>query len=256
MPVLFVGHGSPSNALADNEFTRGFRALATSLPRPKAILAISAHWFVDATLVTSDTKPRTIHDFSGFPSELYGIEYPASGSIELAERTRDLIGGGRVKLSGDWGLDHGTWSVLKWIYPVADVPVVQLSMDARLSPEGHLALAGSLSPLREERVLIFCSGNVTHSLGAAFRQMRTGDQSVPGWSARFDRVVQETLLRGDARSLLGLWPGAEDARLCHPTPDHWLPLIYAMGVRSAGDRVRFPIEGFDFGLSMRSVLFG
>jgi len=256
MPVLFVGHGSPVNAIEDNEFSRGFAALARLLPRPRAILAVSAHWYVAGTHLTGNAHPPTIHDFSGFPEALEAIRYPAPGSTELAERVRGLLGPGRATLRSDWGLDHGTWSVLKWIYPAAEIPVVQLSLDAALTPSQHFDLARPLRELRSEGVLVLGSGNVTHDLREAFRRMRDGDASVPEVSRRFDETVERALVEHDAARLVGLWPGTEAGRRNHPTPDHWLPLLYACAAVDAGERVEFPITGFDVGLSMRSVLFG
>ncbi|MCB9654513.1 MAG: 4,5-DOPA dioxygenase extradiol [Deltaproteobacteria bacterium] len=260
MPVVFVGHGSPMNALEDNHWSQGFTALAASLPQPKAILSISAHWFVDGTFVTNDVRPRTIYDFSGFPEALYAIAYPAPGSIDLAHRALGLLGTvlgtTHAAPSADWGLDHGTWSVLKWMYPAADVPVVQLSINRRLEIQQHYDLARSLFALRDEGVLILGSGNVVHNLRDAFRNMQTGSTATPDWAARFDARVAEILRQRDTSALLSLWPKTDDARLAHPTPDHWLPLIYAYATTTDQDTLRFPVEGFDLGsLSMRSLAF-
>ena len=256
MPVLFVGHGSPLNAIEDNEFSRGFAALGGLLPRPRAILAVSAHWYLEGTCLTGNRHPPTIHDFSGFPETLAAIRYPAPGSAALVERVRDLLGLGGAAVRSDWGLDHGTWSVLRWTYPAADVPIVQLSLDARLTPRQHFELAQPLRELRREGVLVMGSGNVTHDLREAFRRMRDGDPSVPEVSRRFDEAVKRALVGRDTERLVALWPGSDDGRRNHPTPDHWLPLLYACAASDAGDRVEFPIEGFDLGLSMRSVVFG
>ncbi|MDH3419165.1 MAG: 4,5-DOPA dioxygenase extradiol [Gammaproteobacteria bacterium] len=257
MPVVFVGHGSPMNLIEDNQWSRGFRGLGQRLPRPAAILAVSAHWFVDGTFVTGGDSPRTIHDFSGFPQALYEIEYPAPGDPDLAERARLLVGGDRAALSADWGLDHGTWSVLRWMYPEADIPVVQLSIDRRLEPAGHLELGRRITSLREESVLILASGNLTHNLPDAFRRMREGATETPGWAARFDDAAAEAITGRDTAGLLALWPDSLDGRRAHPTPDHWLPVLYAYGASRPDDRVDFPAAGFDLGsLSMRSVVFG
>jgi len=257
MPTLFVGHGSPMNALEDNRWSRGFAALRHQTPRPKAILAVSAHWFVGATSVTGNPYPKTIHDFSGFPPELYEIGYPAPGHAGLAQRVCGLLGEERASLSMDWGLDHGTWSVLKLMYPEADVPVIQLSVNYRLDMPAHYELGRSLAGLREEGVLILGSGNAVHNLRDAFQRMRTGSTETPDWAKRFDNKLAEALVTRDTSALLSFWPGTEDGLLAHPTPDHWIPLIYAYAAAEDQDRVRFPIEGFDFGsLSMRSVLFG
>jgi 4,5-DOPA dioxygenase extradiol len=256
MPVAFVGHGSPINAVEYNAFSHGFRALGRRVPRPSAILAVSAHWYADGTFLTGDAWPRTIHDFSGFPEELYRIRYPAPGDVELARRVSRLLGAGRASLRTDWGLDHGTWSVLKWMFPDADVPVVQLSIAAALSVDEHLQLVRPLAELRDERVLIVGSGIITHNLRDAFRRMRVGDRTTPDWSSRFDEAVKRALTEHDTPRLPGLAPGTEDGQRAHPSPDHWLPLIYAYAAVDARDSVEFPIEGFDMGLSMRSAVFG
>jgi len=257
MPVLFVGHGSPMNVIEDNRWSRGFTALRDEVPRPTAILAISAHWFVDGTYLTGNTNPPTIHDFSGFPRELYEIDYAAPGNVDLAKRVRMLLGAERASLRTDWGLDHGTWSVLRWMYPQADVPVVQLSIDRQLDVRRHYELGRSLEKLRDEGILVLGSGNVVHNLQDAFLRMQTGSGETPKWAQRFDADVAEALVRHDTAALLSAWPDSEDGRLAHPTPDHWLPLVYAYAATDERDTVRFPIEGFDLGsLSMRNAVFG
>jgi 4,5-DOPA dioxygenase extradiol len=257
MPVLFAGHGSPMNVIENNRWSQGFAALSGLVPRPSAILAISAHWFVDGTFLTADAQPKTIHDFSGFPQALYEIEYRAPGKVDLARRVRDLIGSERASLSGDWGLDHGTWSVLKWMFPDAGIPVVQLSLDRRLDAARHVELARSLAELRHEGVLILGSGNAVHNLRDAFGRMRAGNAETPAWASRFDRTVAEAVTQHDARALLRAWPDSDDGRMAHPTPDHWLPLLYAAAVTDPRDRVRFPTEGFDLGsISMRNIAWG
>jgi 4,5-DOPA dioxygenase extradiol len=255
MPVLFVGHGSPMNAIEENEWSRGFRALRGLLPAPRAILSVSAHWYVAGTFVTANERPPTIHDFGGFPEELYEIEYPAPGDVELAERVAELVGGGRDTLRTDWGLDHGTWSVLRHTWPAAELPVVQLSIDGRLAPERHLALGRALAPLRDEGVLVFGSGNITHDLRDAFQRMRAGDETTPEWATRFDAEVARALEAGDGEALAQL-ATSELGRRAHPTLDHYLPLLYVAGAAGPRDAVSFPIEGFSAGsLSMRAVLF-
>jgi 4,5-DOPA dioxygenase extradiol len=257
MPALFVGHGSPMNAVEDNRWSRGFRALADLFPRPKAILSISAHWYVEGTLVTSDETPETIHDFGGFPPALYQVSYPAPGSPALAERTRALLGDHPVRPSDQWGLDHGTWSVLVHLFPAADVPVVQLSIDHRLTPREHYELARPLASLRDEGVLVLGSGNVTHNLGFAFEQRMRHDDSTPDWARRFDEEVKRACEKHDAGALAERLPASEDGLRSHPTLDHYLPLLYVAASAREHDPVRSPIEGFDWGsLSMRSVLFG
>jgi len=257
MPVLFAGHGSPLNALADNRWSRGFAALADLAPRPTAVLAVSAHWYGDGTWLTGEARPRTIHDFSGFPPALSDVVYPAPGRPELAAHVRDLLGSDRADLRTDWGLDHGTWSVLTWTYPEADVPVVQLSLDRRLDVRQHFALGRALAPLRDEGVLILASGNVVHNLRDAFGRMRSGNADTPDWARRFDRAVADALAAHDTERLLALWPDTDDGRLAHPSPDHFLPLVYAAAAADDRDAVRFPVEGFDLGsLSMRCVAWG
>jgi 4,5-DOPA dioxygenase extradiol len=256
MPVLFVGHGSPMNVIEDNAWSRGFAELRGLVPEPKVILAVSAHWFVPATLLTADERPRTIHDFSGFPRALYEIEYPAGGSVDLAREVRGLLGEEHAALSSDWGLDHGTWSVLRGMFPSASVPVVQLSIDRRLDVRRHFELARSLAALRDEGVLILGSGNVVHNLKDAFARMRSARAETPDWASRFDRAVADAVAGRDTERLLEL-ASTEDGSIAHPTLDHFLPLIYAYAATDAADRASFPIEGFDLGsISMRSVRLG
>lgn len=255
MPVLFVGHGSPMNVIEDNRWRRGFEALADLVPRPTAILVVSAHWFVNGTFVTGDLRPRTIHDFSGFPRALYEIEYRAPGQVDLARRIRKLVGEERASLSTDWGFDHGNWAVLRSMYPAADIPVLQLSIDRRLSPERHLELGRDLAELRRDGVLILGSGNLVHNLRDAFQRMRSSSASTPDWAQRFDDAVARSVRERDTRALLSLWP-SDDGRLAHPSPDHFFPLLYVYGATDEGDAASFPVEGFDLGsVSMRNVLF-
>ena len=252
MPVLFMGHGNPMNAIEDSQWTRSWQALAKTLPTPRAILSVSAHWFVPGTFVTSNAMPETIHDFGGFPQPLFEVQYPAKGNPELATRISKLLASSKAAPREDWGLDHGTWSVLKHLRPAADVPVLQLSIDRRLGAADHLTIARQLQPLREEGVLILGSGNVTHNLRYAFS---SDGKTTPGWAASFDSDVTKAVEQHDAVALTKLH-STEAGVMSHPTPDHYLPLIYAMGAASDADRITFPTTGFDFGsLSMRSVLF-
>lgn len=252
MPALFVGHGSPMNAVDDNQWSRGFREMASTLPTPKGILAISAHWYVPGTFVTGEEKPRTIHDFGGFPDELYRVEYPAPGDPALAKRAQELTGG---SLRMDWGLDHGTWTVLRHLRPEADIPVVQLSIDGRLSPGKHVELGRALAPLRDEGVLILGSGNVTHNLRHAFTSFQRGETDTPSWAAKFDEEVASAARQHDTAALARL-PLRDHGRLSHPSPDHYFPLLYVAGAADGRGEVRFPVTGFDMGsLSMRSILF-
>jgi 4,5-DOPA dioxygenase extradiol len=256
MPVLFVGHGSPMNAVEDNRWSRGFRELGRQIPRPRAILAVSAHWFVPGTLFTAGGHPRTIHDFGGFPPELYRIEYPAPGDDALALRAAEMLADRRASLSAEWGLDHGAWSVLLHMVPDAGRPVVQLSVDATLRPEDHLALGRALAPLRDEGVLILASGNMVHNLRHAFSQMGADSPAAPDWALAFDAEIAEALQKHDDDSLVDAL-ATPAGRLSHPTPDHFLPLLYAAGAADEADAAAFPITGFDMGsLSMRTVRFG
>ncbi|MGZ6143411.1 MAG: 4,5-DOPA-extradiol-dioxygenase [Myxococcales bacterium] len=253
MPVLFVGHGSPMNAIEDNRWSRGFRSLAGLIPEPKAVLCISAHWYVAGTFTTGNPRPETIHDFGGFPQELFEMQYPAPGDPKLSERVAKMLG---ATVSLEWGLDHGTWSVLHHLRPKADLPVVQLSIDGRVPPAAHLELGRALAPLRDEGVLIVGSGNLTHNLRHAFTSAQRGDTSTPPWAAQFDADAARAVEHHDHAALARI-VGEPNGRLSHPSPDHYYPLLYAAGAASAKDPVKFPIEGFDMGsLSMRSVLFG
>lgn len=255
-PALFVGHGNPMNAVEENRWSQGFRRVAGLLPRPRAILAISAHWFVDGTHLTGAARPETIHDFSGFPDELYRVRYPAAGDPALAAQVVGLLGPKRASVVQGWGLDHGAWSVLVHLRPAADVPVVQLSLDASLKPAEHLALGRALAPLREEGVLVLGSGNVTHNLRHAFGAWHRGETATPAWAATFDAEVARAFEQRDAAWLAGAL-STEAGRLAHPTPDHYLPLLYVAGAAGQGGAVSSPLEGFDMAsLSMRALLAG
>ena len=254
-PVLFVGHGSPMNAIEDNRWSRAFRALARELPRPAAILSVSAHWYGRGSFVSVNERPETIHDFGGFPQALFDVQYPAPGAPELARRVQELAGAEGVRASAEWGLDHGTWSVLRHFFPAADVPVVQLSLDATLAPAKHLALAERLEPLAHEGVLVLGSGNAVHNLRDSFARQQSGDESVPAWATRFDAEVARASLEHDGATLARALE-SDEGRASHPTPDHYLPLLYALGAAERDAPVSFPIEGFDHSISMRCVRFG
>lgn len=253
MPILFVGHGSPLNAIEDNRWSRAFRRLAEELPTPRAIVCVSAHWYGPGTWVTGNARPETIHDFSGFPDALRQLTYPAPGDAGLAARVAQLVPGARVSL--DWGLDHGTWSVLCHLRPAADCPVLQLSIDAGLPGARHLELGRALAPLRDEGVLLLGSGNIVHNLRDALGRMRRGDTTTPDFASSFDRDVEQALQQHDG-AFLGRAHEDARGRQAHPSPDHYLPLLYVAGAASASDRVSFPISGFDGGsLSMRAVRY-
>jgi 4,5-DOPA dioxygenase extradiol len=255
MPAVFFGHGNPMNALARNAWTEGWAAVGASIPRPKAVLCVSAHWYLPATLVTAQASPRTIHDFGGFPRELYEVQYPAPGSPELASRVRELLAPAAVGADARWGLDHGTWSVLCHVFPKADVPVVQLSIDETQPAAFHYDLAKRLAPLRAEGVLIAGSGNVVHNLHA----YAWGRHPVEplDWAMRFDARARALMLANDHAPLVEYESLGRDATLSAPTPDHYLPLLYVIAQRGEGDEVTFPVEGFDGGsISMLSVRVG
>jgi len=255
MPVLFVGHGNPMNAIEETPFVAAWREEAARLPRPRAILCVSAHWETEGTFVTAMPHPRTIHDFYGFPGELYRVSYPAPGSPELAETVRGLVRSTAVRPDDtfSWGLDHGAWSVLRRMYPAADVPVVQLSLDRTLTPRGHYELARELLPLREQGVLIVGSGNLVHNL----RMLQwDADRPYP-WAAEFDRLATELILAGEHDRLVAYTGLGEAARLAIPTNEHYLPLLYALALQAAGEEARFFAEGIVYGsISMRSLRIG
>jgi 4,5-DOPA dioxygenase extradiol len=256
MPVLFLGHGSPMNAIEDNRWSRAFAELGLTLPVPRAVLCVSAHWFVPGTFVTDNQKPETIHDFGGFPQALHEVTYPAPGDPELAQRVSRLLGAHAASTRSDWGLDHGTWSVLVHLLPNADRPVLQLSIDGRLPPARHIEIGKALAPLRDEGVLILGSGNIVHNLRDAFSNMQNGRTATPSWAATFDTATASALEQRDAKHLAA---SLDDGvgRNAHPSPEHYLPLLYAFGASSEKDTLSYPVSGFDAGsLSMRSVRFG
>jgi 4,5-DOPA dioxygenase extradiol len=255
LPALFVGHGNPLNALQENDWTRAWAALAATLPRPRAILSISAHWYIGGTAVTAMSAPRTIHDFGGFPRELYDIRYPAAGDPALARRVQQLLAPLAVSADESWGLDHGTWAVLRHVFPGADVPVVQLSIDETRPPSFHYQLGTKLRGLREEEILLVGSGDVVHNLHAyAWGRHR---QEPYDWALRFERQVRQALLAGDHARIVDYERLGPDALLAVPTPEHFLPLLYVLGASTAGEPITFPVEGMDGGsVSMLAVQFG
>jgi 4,5-DOPA dioxygenase extradiol len=244
MPVIFFGHGSPMNTLVRNQYTEAWRALGAAVPKPKAILAISAHWFTRGTAVTAMAMPQTIHDFGGFPQALFDVQYPAPGDPGLAARVRDLLAPVEVQLDQSWGLDHGTWSVLVHAFPDADIPVVQLSMDATKPARFHYELGKQLAPLRDQGVLIAGSGNVVHNL----RLMQRGE-GVPAfdWARRFNETVRAALASGKHPALIEFERMGEDARLSVPTPEHYLPLLYIAALQAEGETMAFIVDGYEGG---------
>jgi len=255
MPAIFFGHGNPMNALLSNDYSKGWAAVGTDIPRPEAVLSISAHWYIPTALVTAMPAPPTIHDFGGFPPELYRIQYPAPGDQKLADRVRELLAPTTVHPDQDWGLDHGTWSVLCHVFPVADIPVVQLSIDNRQPPDYHYQIGKRLAPLRDEGVLIIGSGNLVHNLLAYARGRQTVEPL--DWAARFETKVRQLLLAGQYEPLVHYENLGPDAMLAAPTPDHYLPLLYVIALRKEGEQISFPVEGFDGGsISMLTVMIG
>jgi 4,5-DOPA dioxygenase extradiol len=251
MPAVFLGHGSPMNAITRNQYTQAWSTLGQRLPRPKAVLCISAHWYVPGTGVTISTAPRTIHDFGGFPPELYQVRYPAPGDPVLARRVQQLLAPLPVALDDRWGLDHGTWSVLRHVYPEADVPIVQLSIDRTQAAAVHYGLGERLAPLRDEDVLIAGSGNLVHNL-QAYNWSPGADPF--DWAARFEEQARQIIQAGDPTPLIQYGKLGRDALLSVPTPDHYLPFLYVIGVRQNDDAVTFPVEGIDGGsVSMLAV---
>jgi 4,5-DOPA dioxygenase extradiol len=251
-PVIFFGHGNPMNGLQHNSYTKAWSSIGSEVPRPKAVLSISAHWYVPGTLVTSMSTPRTIHDFGGFPPELYRITYPAPGDPTLASRVQDLLEPISVGRDEQWGLDHGTWAVLRHVFPRADVPVVQLSIDESQPPAFHYEIAKRLAPLRDEGILIIGSGNLVHNLHAYAWGRRAVEPF--DWAVRFEEQVRERLLAADDAPLIAYKTLGHDAMLSVPTPDHYLPLLYVIALRRKGEHVSFPVAGVDGGsVSMLTV---
>lgn len=252
LPAVFAGHGSPMNAIEDSAFRREWASLGERIPMPKAILCVSAHWETEGVAVTASEKPVTIHDFRGFPTELHEMVYPAKGSPALASRVAELLSPEPVTLDPKRGLDHGAWSVLAAMYPKADVPVVQLSLDrSRTGPE-HLALARKLMPLRSEDVLVIATGNIVHNLGYYDPRRREPFE----WAARFDAKVKALIMAGDFATLSdpnGLGP---DAGLAIPSPEHYLPLLYILALRRDRENVAFFNEAVENAMAMTSVLVG
>jgi 4,5-DOPA dioxygenase extradiol len=255
MPVVFFGHGNPMNALLRNAWTDGWTTIGRDIPRPSAVLCVSAHWYVPGTQVTAMAAPRTIHDFGGFPRELFEVEYTAPGDPLLARRVQGLLAPIPIGLDQQWGLDHGTWSVLRHVFPDADVPVVQLSIDATQPAEFHYDLGKRLAPLREEGVLVVGSGNLVHNLHAY--AWGRSDVAPLEWATRFEAEARRLLEAGIHAPLVHYESLGRDATLAAPTPDHYLPLLYVIALQAPGERVIFPITGFDGGsVSMLTVRIG
>ncbi|MGH9655124.1 MAG: 4,5-DOPA dioxygenase extradiol [Bryobacteraceae bacterium] len=255
LPAIFFGHGNPMNAIASNVWTDAWRRMGESLPKPRAILMISAHWYGSGTGVTIETSPRTIHDFGGFPRALYEVQYPAPGDPELARRVQQLLAPLPVRLDESWGLDHGAWSVLRHAYPAANVPVVQLSIDETQPASFHFEIGRKLAPLRNEGILVAGSGNLVHNLHAY-----AWGRHVPepyDWAVRFEQEARALMQAGDYQPLVDYETLGADAMLSVPTPDHYLPLLYVLGTRQPNEDIMFPVEGIDGGsISMLSTQIG
>lgn len=251
MPALFIGHGSPMNAITNNPYKDAWMALGRTLPRPNAILCVSAHWQTRGTQVCVAKAPRTIHDFGGFPAELFAQQYLAPGAPDYAEITRALLPNGIITGSDDWGLDHGAWTVLQSLFPEADIPVFQLSLDMHLDFAAHFALARQLVSLREHGVMVIGSGNVVHNL-----RLLNPQDGTPLWAINFDNYIKTALETSDDDALIHIERTGESAKLAVPSDEHYLPLLYVTAMRHATDNMHFLTEDFDLGsLSMRSVIY-
>lgn len=253
MPTLFIGHGNPMNAIEETPFGAAWREQAESIPRPKAILCVSAHWETDGTKVTAMKSPRTIHDFYGFPDELFRVQYPAPGSSQLAERVQEIIGQEEAAADESWGIDHGAWSVLRRMYPEADIPVIQLSLDRKKSPREHFDLAMKLLPLRKEGVLIIGSGNIVHNLSL----IRWNDDTPYSWSLEFNSLVTGLIREGAIDNLIDYPSLGSSSHPSIPTNEHYLPLLYILALQTPGDMISFFADQIVMGsISMQSVRIG
>ena len=237
IPVLFLGHGSPMNAIEENQFVQGFRNISREIPKPNAILCISAHWFTNGTFVTAMQNPKTIHDFYGFPKELFEVNYPAPGSPELAKETAALLLPEIVEEDHNWGLDHGAWSVIKHLYPEANVPVIQLSIDYTKSGQYHFELAQKLSALRTKGILIVGSGNIVHNLRLVDFQNFDRDNYGYDWAIEARETVNNYLLEGNFQPLIDFETQSRALQLAIPTPEHYLPLIYTLGLKEESEEL-------------------
>jgi 4,5-DOPA dioxygenase extradiol len=239
MPVLFMGHGSPMNAIEENEFTRGFRNMGNGIPTPRAILCISAHWETKGTFVTAMPHPSTIHDFGGFPQALFDVQYPAPGSPELANETKHLIKKTNVALDDKWGLDHGAWSVIKHLYPNANIPVIQLSLDYQQTPQYHYELAKELQSLRSKGILIIGSGNMVHNLGMVAWDKLNADNYGYDWAIEANEKMKSFILKGDHQQLINFRSQGKAFDLAIPSAEHYLPLLYVLALKENNEHVSF-----------------
>ena len=257
MPVLFIGHGSPMNGIEDNEFSNRWKNMAKEIPTPAAVLVVSAHWFSKGTRITAMDFPETIHDFGGFPQALFDVQYPAPGNPALAKETASLLHSAHVELDHDWGLDHGTWTVVRHMYPDAKIPVLQLSIDYTKGPQYHYDLAKELYGLRKKGVLIIGSGNMVHNL----RMVSWDQMNTPGfgfdWALKMNDTFKHLITDGDYKPLINYESLGAEARLAIPTPEHYLPLLYSLGLKGSNDKVSFFNDKAVAGsLTMTSVKIG
>lgn len=256
MPVLFLGHGSPMNAIEENEFVTGFRNIAKEIPKPNAILCVSAHWETKGTFVTAMQNPPTIHDFGGFPKELFAVQYPAPGSPDLAKETKALITKTEVALDDKWGLDHGAWSVIKHLYPNANIPVIQMSIDYSQTPQYHYELAQQIKSLREKGVLIIGSGNMVHNLGMV-EWKRLNETFGYDWALEANEKMKKFILDGNHKELINFRSQGKAFDLAIPTPEHYLPLLYSLALKDDKDNVSlFNDKAVAGSLTMTSVKIG
>jgi 4,5-DOPA dioxygenase extradiol len=252
MPALFIGHGSPMNAVEDNEFARSWNEIGHSLPKPTAIICISAHWETTGTWITAMVNPRTIHDFYGFPEQLYEKLYPAKGSPQLAELVSVTVQTPKIQLDQDWGLDHGTWSVLCRMFPEAGIPVLQISLDRTINPSDHYQLATGLKLFRQKGILVIGSGNIVHNLRTAVFEDVAYD-----WAVEFDEKIKECILSGDHNSIIEYKKFGKIAQLSVPTNEHFLPLLYILALQNSDEKIEFYTDKITMGsLSMRSIKIG
>ena len=251
MPIIFIGHGSPMNGIEDNEFARAWHNLSLEIPKPKLILSISAHWVTKGIRITSNDRLKTIHDFYGFPQELYSIEYPAFGAPEIAESIIEQVNNFQITPDNSWGLDHGTWIVLRRMYPKAQIPVIQLSLDYTRDPNEHFELGKELKNLRNQGVLILGSGNIVHNLG----MMNPYTQVPYEWAMKYDELVKELIEKKDYTSIINYQKFGEIARLSIPTNEHYLPLLYILAASDKKDSLSFRCDKIIYGsVSMRCVI--
>jgi 4,5-DOPA dioxygenase extradiol len=257
MPVLFIGHGSPMNGIQDTEFSRRWTQMAKEIPTPTAVLVVSAHWFTRGTKITAMDFPKTIHDFGGFPRALYEVQYPAPGNPALAKETASMIQAAHVELDHDWGLDHGTWTIVRHMYPTANKPVLQLSIDYTRAPQYHYDLAKEIYALRKKGVLIIGSGNMVHNLGMVAWNRLNDPEYGYDWAVKMNDTFKHLILEGDHAALVNYEALGKEAMLAIPTPEHYLPLLYTLGLKGERDAVSFFNDKAVGGsLTMTSVKIG